>query len=67
MNDLMEKVVSLCKRRGLCFRDRRFMAGCLIPGISDLAGAELKNIKDLWWQKFVEAVMMFWDWTRPSL
>ncbi len=53
-NDLMEKVVSLCKRRGFIFP-----AGEIYGGLSGTYsygpyGVTLKNkIKELWWQRFV--------------
>lgn len=53
-NDLMEKVVSLCKRRGFIFP-----AGEIYGGLSGTYsygpyGVTLKNkIKELWWRRFV--------------
>jgi glycyl-tRNA synthetase len=49
-NVLMEKIVSLCKRRGFIFQSSEIYGG--INGFWDYGplGAELKrNIKDLWW------------------
>ena len=48
--DLMEKIVSLCKRRGFIFQSSEIYGG--INGFWDYGplGAELKrNVKDLWW------------------
>jgi glycyl-tRNA synthetase len=47
----MEKIVSLCKRRGFIFQSSEIYGG--INGFWDYgpAGAELKrNVKDLWWK-----------------
>ncbi|MEC9132048.1 MAG: glycine--tRNA ligase [Verrucomicrobiota bacterium] len=47
----MEKIVSLCKRRGFIFQSSEIYGG--INGFWDYGplGAELKrNVKDLWWQ-----------------
>ncbi len=48
---LMEKIVSLCKRRGFIFQSSEIYGG--INGFWDYGplGAELKrNVKDLWWR-----------------
>jgi glycyl-tRNA synthetase len=50
-NDLMERIVSLCKRRGLIFQSSEIYGG--INGFWDYGplGAELKrNVKDYWWR-----------------
>jgi len=50
-NPLMEKIVSLCKRRGFIFQSSEIYGG--INGFWDYGplGAELKrNVKELWWQ-----------------
>ena len=50
-NVLMEKIVSLCKRRGFIFQSSEIYGG--INGFWDYGplGAELKrNTKDFWWQ-----------------
>ncbi len=50
-NELMEKIVSLCKRRGFIFQSSEIYGG--INGFWDYGplGAELKrNIKDAWWR-----------------
>ncbi len=55
-NDLMEKVVSLCKRRGFVFQGSEIYGG--LAGTWDFGpyGAELAyRIKELWWQKFVRS------------
>ncbi|MHB9007858.1 MAG: glycine--tRNA ligase [Limisphaerales bacterium] len=54
VNELMEKIVSLCKRRGLVFQSSEIYGG--IAGFWDYGplGAELKrNVKDLWWRTMV--------------
>ncbi len=53
-NILMEKIVSLCKRRGLVFQSSEIYGG--INGFWDYGplGAELKrNVKDAWWKTIV--------------
>src|SRR3990172_11495193 len=52
--DRMEKIVSLCKRRGLIFQSREIYGG--INGFWDYGplGVELKrNIKEAWWHDMV--------------
>jgi glycyl-tRNA synthetase len=54
-NDLMEKVVSLCKRRGFVFQGSEIYGG--LAGTYDWGhfGLALKNnIKQNWWKKFVD-------------
>ena len=52
--DLMEKIVSLCKRRGFVFPGSEIYGGLSNSWDFGPVGTELKkNIKDLWWQKFV--------------
>jgi glycyl-tRNA synthetase len=54
VNELMEKIVSLCKRRGFVFQSSEIYGG--INGFWDYGplGAELKrNVKDLWWRSMV--------------
>src|SRR5450755_4741208 len=49
-SELMEKIVSLCKRRGFIFQSSEIYGG--INGFWDYGplGAELKrNVKELWW------------------
>ena len=53
---LMEKIVSLCKRRGFVFQGSEIYGG--LAGTWDYGplGAELAhNIKELWWDHFVRA------------
>ena len=53
-NELMEKLVSLCKRRGFIFQSSEIYGG--INGFWDYGplGAELKrNVKDQWWRTMV--------------
>jgi len=53
-NALMEKIVSLCKRRGFIYQSSEIYGG--INGFWDYGplGAELKrNVKELWWNDMV--------------
>ena len=53
-NALMEKIVSLCKRRGFIYQSSEIYGG--INGFWDYGplGAELKrNVKELWWRDMV--------------
>ena len=53
-NELMEKIVSLCKRRGFVFQSSEIYGG--INGFWDYGplGAELKrNVKETWWRRLV--------------
>ena len=53
-NDLMEKLVALCKRRGFIFQSSEIYGG--IGGFWDYGplGVELKrNVKDAWWEDVV--------------
>jgi glycyl-tRNA synthetase len=55
-NPLMEKIVSLCKRRGFIFQSSEIYGG--INGFWDYGplGAELrKNIRDCWWKDMVRS------------
>lgn len=55
-NDLMEKIVSLCKRRGFIFQGSEIYGG--LAGTYDWGhfGVALKNnIKQSWWKKFVDS------------
>lgn len=55
-NELMEKIVSLCKRRGFVFQGSEIYGG--LAGTFDWGhlGVALKNnIKQNWWRKFVES------------
>src|SRR5438094_6952317 len=54
-NDRMEKIVSLCKRRGFIFQSSEIYGG--INGFWDYGplGAELKrNVKELWWRSMTQ-------------
>jgi glycyl-tRNA synthetase len=52
----MEKIVSLCKRRGFVFPSSEIYGGFANAYSFGPYGAELKNnIKALWWKKFVQA------------
>ena len=54
-SDLMEKIVSLCKRRGFVFQGSEIYGG--LAGTYDWGhyGVALKNnIKQNWWKKFVD-------------
>lgn len=54
MSDLMDKIVSLCKRRGFVFQNSEIYGG--IQGFYDYGplGVELKNnIKKEWWRRMV--------------
>ncbi len=54
-SDLMEKIVSLCKRRGFIFPGSEIYGGLANSWDYGPAGVELKNnIKQLWWKKFVQ-------------
>jgi len=53
-SDLMDKVVSLCKRRGFIFPGSEIYGGLQNSWDYGPLGAELKkNIKDEWWNRFV--------------
>ncbi len=52
--DLMEKIVSLCKRRGFVFPGSEIYGGLANSWDYGPLGVELKNnIKQLWWERFV--------------
>ncbi len=55
-NELMEKIVSLCKRRGFVFQGSEIYGG--LAGTWDLGhfGVALRNnIQHFWWKKFVDS------------
>ncbi|MCL5666219.1 MAG: glycine--tRNA ligase [Patescibacteria group bacterium] len=53
--DLMEKIVSLCKRRGFVFPGSEIYGGFANSWNYGPVGVELKNnIKQLWWKRFVQ-------------
>jgi glycyl-tRNA synthetase len=54
-NDLMEKLIALCKRRGFIFPGSDIYGGLANSWDYGPLGAQLKkNIKDEWWRRFVE-------------
>src|SRR3989339_305261 len=53
--ELMNKVISLCKRRGFVFPGSEIYGGMANSWDYGPLGVELKNnIKKLWWKKFVQ-------------
>ena len=53
--ELMEKIVSLCKRRGFVFPGSEIYGGLANSWDYGPLGVELKNnIKNAWWKKFVQ-------------
>jgi len=53
-NDLMEKIVSLCKRRGFIFQNSEIYGGLANSYDYGPLGVELKNnIKNAWWKYFI--------------
>jgi len=53
-NDLMERVVSLCKRRGFIFQSSEIYGGLASAWDYGPLGAELKrNVKNAWWKAVV--------------
>lgn len=54
-NELMDKIVSLCKRRGFVFPGSEIYGGLANTWDYGPIGVELKNnIKQLWWKRFVK-------------
>ncbi|MCM8792146.1 MAG: glycine--tRNA ligase [Candidatus Omnitrophica bacterium] len=54
INDLMEKVISLCKRRGFIFQSSEIYGGLANTWDYGPLGVELKNnVKRSWWRKVV--------------
>lgn len=52
--DLMQKIVSLCKRRGFIFQSSEIYGGLASTWDYGPLGAELKkNLKDVWWRSLV--------------
>ena len=52
--DLMEKIVSLCKRRGFIFQSSEIYGGLASTWDYGPLGAELKrNLKEAWWRSNV--------------
>ena len=53
--DLMEKIVSLCKRRGFVFPGSEIYGGLANSWDYGPLGVELKrNIENLWWKRYVQ-------------
>jgi len=56
MEDLMQKIISLCKRRGFVFPGSEIYGGLANSWDYGPLGVELKNnIKQLWWRRFVQS------------
>jgi len=56
MINLLDKIVSLCKRRGFIFPGSEIYGGLANSWDYGPLGVELKNnIKQLWWKKFVQS------------
>ena len=54
MTDLMQKMVSLCKRRGFIFQSSEIYGGLRSCYDYGPLGVELKrNVKDQWWRTVV--------------
>jgi glycyl-tRNA synthetase len=54
--NLMEKIISLCKRRGFIFPGSEIYGGLANSWDYGPLGVELKNnIKQLWWKRFVQS------------
>src|SRR5258706_785138 len=55
VNDRMEKIVSLCKRRGFIFQSSEIYGGINCFWDYGRLGAELKrNVKDYWWRSMTQ-------------
>ncbi len=55
-NDLMPKIISLCKRRGIIFQSSEIYGGLANTWDYGPMGVELKNnIKKAWWKYFIQA------------
>ncbi|MCL5436022.1 MAG: glycine--tRNA ligase [Patescibacteria group bacterium] len=55
-SDLMEKIVSLCKRRGFVFQGSEIYGGLANSWDYGPLGVELKNnLRDWWWKRFVQS------------
>ena len=66
--ELMEKIVSLCKRRGFVFQSSDIYGG--LAGTWDYGhyGSKLShNIKDLWWKYFVDSRDDMFEVSTPTL
>ncbi|HCA67137.1 MAG TPA: hypothetical protein DEP11_02675 [Candidatus Jacksonbacteria bacterium] len=54
--DFFQKIVSLCKRRGFVYPGSEIYGGLANTWDFGPLGVQLKkNIKDLWWRRFVES------------
>ena len=54
MTDSIDKIISLCKRRGFVFPGSEIYGGLANSWDYGPLGVELKNnIKNLWWKRFV--------------
>ena len=54
-DNLMEKVISLCKRRGFIFPGSEIYGGLANSyDYGPLGGELFNNIRNLWWKKFVQ-------------
>jgi len=54
-NDLMEKIVSLCKRKGFIFQSSEIYGGITSCYDYGPLGIELKrNLKEMWWRSMVQ-------------
>ena len=54
MNDLMEKIVALCKRRGFVYPTSEIYGGLVSSYDYGPMGAELlRNLRTLWWKYFI--------------
>ncbi|MCL4397608.1 glycine--tRNA ligase [Patescibacteria group bacterium] len=52
--DLMQKIVALCKRRGFVYQTSEIYGGLVSSYDYGPAGAELlRNIRNLWWSEFI--------------
>ena len=55
MADLMNKIVSLCKRRGFIYPGSEIYGGLANTWDYGPLGVELKNnLKNTWWQTFIQ-------------
>jgi len=55
MEDLLQKIVALCKRRGFIFPGSEIYGGLANSWDYGPLGTELKNnVKNLWWKRFVQ-------------
>jgi glycyl-tRNA synthetase len=67
-NELMEKIVSLCKRRGFVFPGSEIYGGLSGTWDYGVKGAQLAyNIKKLWWDQFVDGQDDVFGINTPTL